>query len=155
MACHVLIRSYRLLIPRIKKIKVSACFMSSKIPATPQWKPIDPKCLPKVPELDDNMIQHLERLSLVDFNNEAGVERLRNAIEYANQLHMVDTEGVEPMYSVLEDRELLLTEDVVTEGDCRREILQNAAKVEEDYFVAPPGNIPLKQNRKTFKKNDT
>ena len=26
----------------------------------------------------------------------------------------------------------------------RKEILANAAVVEEDYFVAPPGNIPLK-----------
>jgi len=31
----------------------------------------------------------------------------------------------------------------VTEGDCKEEILRNASKVEEDYFVAPPGNIPL------------
>ena len=26
----------------------------------------------------------------------------------------------------------------------RREVLANASVVEEDYFVAPPGNIPLK-----------
>ena len=26
----------------------------------------------------------------------------------------------------------------------RREVLANAAVVEEDYFVAPPGNIPFK-----------
>ena len=26
----------------------------------------------------------------------------------------------------------------------RREMLANASVVEEDYFVAPPGNIPLK-----------
>ena len=50
------------------------------------------------------MINHLERMSLVEFNNQAGIERLSRAIESANQLHMVNTDGVEPMDSVLEDR---------------------------------------------------
>jgi aspartyl-tRNA(Asn)/glutamyl-tRNA(Gln) amidotransferase subunit C len=50
------------------------------------------------------MIDHLERVSLVEFNNQAGIDRLSKAIESANKLHMVDTEGVEPMESVLEDR---------------------------------------------------
>lgn len=29
------------------------------------------------------------------------------------------------------------------EGNCRNEILSNAKVTEENYFVAPPGNIPL------------
>ena len=58
----------------------------------------------QVPPLDKEMIEHLERLSLVMFNNKAGVERLQSAIRFANQLYMVDTEGVEPLDNVLEDR---------------------------------------------------
>lgn len=54
------------------------------------------------------MIDHLERLSLVEFNNKAGVERLHNAIKFANQLYMVNTDGVEPLDNVLEDRQVLL-----------------------------------------------
>ncbi len=50
------------------------------------------------------MIEHLERLALVDFGNEAGIKRLEAAIRFADQIHLVDTEGVEPMDSVLEDR---------------------------------------------------
>ena len=50
------------------------------------------------------MIDHLERLSLVMFNNKAGVERLQDAIKFANQLYMVNTDGVEPLDNVLEDR---------------------------------------------------
>lgn len=128
--------------------------LNSKVPDKPQWKEINPKDLPPVPELTDAMINHIERMSLVEFNNKAGVERLRSAIEYANQLHVVNTEGVEPMYTVLEDRELLLREDGVTEGGDKASILQNAVKVEEDYFVAPPGNIPLKQKNKQFQEED-
>lgn len=50
------------------------------------------------------LIEHLERLALVDFRNREGVERLRAAIEFAEKLRAVDTDGVAPMESVLEDR---------------------------------------------------
>ena len=36
-------------------------------------------------------------------------------------------------------RELFLRKDEVTEGNCRDDILQNASKTVEEYFVAPPG----------------
>lgn len=60
----------------------------------------------KVPAIDDETIDHLERLSLVNFSNQAARERLTRAVEFANQLQLVDTTGVEPMASVLEDRYL-------------------------------------------------
>lgn len=50
------------------------------------------------------LLDHLERLALVDFRNWEGVQRLEKAIQFADQLHAVNTEGVEPMDSVLEDR---------------------------------------------------
>lgn len=46
----------------------------------------------------------LERLALVDFRTKQGLECLEKAIRFADQLHVVDTSGVEPMDSVLEDR---------------------------------------------------
>uniref|UniRef100_A0A670JTD9 Uncharacterized protein n=1 Tax=Podarcis muralis TaxID=64176 RepID=A0A670JTD9_PODMU len=49
------------------------------------------------------LLDHLERLALVDFRNQEGVERLEKAIEFAEKLHAVNTDGVEPMDSVLED----------------------------------------------------
>ena len=67
-----------------------------------------PYTFKQVPPLDKEMIEHLERLSLVMFNNKAGVERLQSAIGFANQLYMVDTEGVEPLDNVLEDRYITL-----------------------------------------------
>ena len=50
------------------------------------------------------LIQHLERLSLVDFGSQEAVARLEKAITFADRLHAVNTDGVEPMESVLEDR---------------------------------------------------
>ncbi|XP_027517423.1 glutamyl-tRNA(Gln) amidotransferase subunit C, mitochondrial [Corapipo altera] len=98
------------------------------------------------------VLDHLEHLALVDFRDSEGVERLQKAIEFADQLHEVNTDGVEPMDSVLEDRCLYLREDEVTEGNCTKELLQNAREKVEEYFVAPPGNIPLPklEERDTF-----
>ncbi|KAF6277890.1 glutamyl-tRNA amidotransferase subunit C [Rhinolophus ferrumequinum] len=85
------------------------------------------------------VIEHLERLALVDFGNQEAVARLEKAIAFADRLHAVDTDGVAPMESVLEDRCLYLRPDNVVEGNCAEEVLQNSHRVVEEYFVAPPG----------------
>uniref|UniRef100_A0A8C3MRZ2 Glutamyl-tRNA(Gln) amidotransferase subunit C, mitochondrial n=1 Tax=Geospiza parvula TaxID=87175 RepID=A0A8C3MRZ2_GEOPR len=87
------------------------------------------------------VLEHLEHLALVDFRDAEGVERLQKAIQFADQLHEVNTDGVEPMDSVLEDRCLYLREDDVTEGNCTKELLENATEKVEEYFVAPPVNL--------------
>ncbi|XP_039581896.1 glutamyl-tRNA(Gln) amidotransferase subunit C, mitochondrial isoform X2 [Passer montanus] len=107
---------------------------------------------PAPPPVSVEVLGRLEQLALVDFRDAEGVQRLRKAIEFADQLHEVNTEGVEPMDSVLEDRCLYLREDDVTEGNCTKELLENAREKVEEYFVAPPGNIPLPklEERETF-----
>ncbi|CAG5135933.1 unnamed protein product [Candidula unifasciata] len=139
------------IISRILRSRVSYFVQSaslSKVPGKPTWEPIDHNKLPQVPEIDLQLIEQLERISLVELNNEEGVRRLQAAVKSASLLHLINTDGVEPLDSVLEDRELWLREDKVTEGNCLKEILSNASRVEEDYFVAPPGNIPLKKRDK-------
>nr|XP_006129127.1 glutamyl-tRNA(Gln) amidotransferase subunit C, mitochondrial [Pelodiscus sinensis] len=98
------------------------------------------------------VLDHLERLALVDFRTLEGVQRLEKAIQFADQLHAVNTQGVEPMDSVLEDRCLYLREDNITEGNCTEDLLCNARETVEEYFIAPPGNIPLPKlnERDTF-----
>ena len=121
--------------------------LNTKIPTVP-IKP--PKFQGKI-KVDQKTVLHLERLSLVDFANIEGVKRLEEAIEFAQPLKEVNTEGIEPMYTVLDDATLYLAEDI-PEQCSRQDILVNAARTEEDYFVAPPGNIPLKQDSKRFLK---
>nr|XP_034345002.1 glutamyl-tRNA(Gln) amidotransferase subunit C, mitochondrial [Arvicanthis niloticus] len=89
------------------------------------------------------VIEHLERLALVNFGSREAVDRLEKAVAFADQLHAVDTDGVEPLESVLEDRCLYLRSDKVAEGGCAEELLQNSSLAVEEYFVAPPGNISL------------
>ncbi|KAL1116222.1 hypothetical protein AAG570_005717 [Ranatra chinensis] len=99
--------------------------------------------LPAPTRIDARTIEQLEKVSLVDFGNEKGIKIVEDAIRFADRLQLVDTEGVEPLYTVLEDRNIPLREDEITEGDCQDDVISNAAVTEEGYFVAPPGNIPL------------
>ena len=46
-----------------------------------------------------------------------------------------------------------MREDVVTEEVAHEDIMQNASKTFEGYFVAPPGNIPLKKSYEHFERD--
>ncbi|VDN20648.1 unnamed protein product [Gongylonema pulchrum] len=98
------------------------------------------------PFFDKALITHLERLSLVRFSDEQAVFNLKQAVRYANQLKLVDTTGIEPLETLLEDVPCPLREDVVADVLTKEEVLMNAAKTVEDYFVTPPGNIPLEES---------
>lgn len=70
---------------------------------------------------------------------------LEDSIEFASKIQNIDTNNVEPLYTVLEKNPLELREDKVTEGKIKQEIMRNAKKTyEETYFVSPVGNITLK-----------
>lgn len=123
------------------------------LPEKSFFSKIDISKLPERTKIDEETIAHLERLSLVDCANRKGIETLEDAIAFADRILQVDTTGVEPLITVLEDRPLEVREDNVTEGNCKKEILRNAAITEEDYFVAPPGNIPLEPRKNLLHKN--
>ena len=49
------------------------------------------------------LVSHLERLALVDFDNIAAVDRLKQAVLIAEILQEVDTTNVEPLESLTEN----------------------------------------------------
>lgn len=127
-------------------VRISSVFhyrSSSFVPKTPIFKETTKNSATESLTIDTETIQHLERLSLVDFANRAGIHRLKEAIKFADQILHVDTNSVKPLISVLHEDCLPVRTDVVTEGNIRDEILSNAFITEEEYFLAPPGNIPL------------
>ncbi|KAM3611876.1 uncharacterized protein V6R79_025273 [Siganus canaliculatus] len=119
-----------------------------KIPDSPTWEPVPEDQLPSPAQVPADLVDKLERLALVDFRTKQGLDCLEKAIRFADQLHVVDTTGVEPMDSVLEDRSLILRDDAAMEGNCAEELLQLSKNTVEEYFVAPPGNIPLPTREK-------
>ena len=54
--------------------------------------------------VEPELVDYLERISLVDFSNQEAVERLNAAIRFADQLFVVNTDGAVPQHSVLEDQ---------------------------------------------------
>lgn len=74
------------------------------VPHNPVLSKIDLNKLPPRTEIDAETIAHLERLSLVDCANRQGIKTLEDAIAFADQILQVDTTGVEPLVTVLEDR---------------------------------------------------
>lgn len=65
---------------------------------------IDKTKLPPRTKIDANTIALLERLSLVNCANKQGIETLEEAIAFADQIHQVNTTGVEPLITPLEDK---------------------------------------------------
>ncbi|GAU97686.1 hypothetical protein RvY_08939 [Ramazzottius varieornatus] len=102
-------------------------------------------------------IYHLENLSLVDFSSGAAIARLASAIRYADRLKDIDVSGVEPLFSLLENETLPLREDEITEGQQKEDVIRNAKVTFEDFYVAPPGNIALEQDKKydSFLNNES
>jgi len=113
-------------------------FSYRRIPKEPTWIPVDESKLPKPPELDEKLVEHLERLSFVKFSNQAAKDHLQKAIRYASQLSLVNTAGVEPMERVHQTQSCFLREDEVTEGNCKEDVLRNAPETFEDFYVSPP-----------------
>lgn len=52
------------------------------------------------------------------------------------------------MYTIWEDQDCPLHDDVPEDPLPVKEVLRNASKSVEDYFVTPPGNIPLEESTK-------
>ncbi|CAH2268957.1 jg15982 [Pararge aegeria aegeria] len=113
----------------------------SKVPANPVTT-LEKQTHQRI-KVDTNTIALLERLSLVKCDTDEGVKVLEDSIAFADKILHIDTTGVEPLYTVLENENLSLRQDQITQGNCQANILRNASVTEDDYFVAPQGNIPL------------
>lgn len=73
------------------------------------------------------------------------IATLQDSIEFASQILSINTDNIEPLFTVLEAYPLRLRADIVNDGNIQTDILKNAKLTEEEYFIAPPGNIPLEQ----------
>lgn len=113
--------------------------VSNLIPDEPIWKKHTESELPPRTKVSLDLAKRLERLSLVNFENTNAVERLESAIRFADQIQLVDTKGVEPMVTVLENIELPMRGDKVVDTDSS--IVSLAKESFEGYYISPAGNI--------------
>ncbi|MEL7113242.1 MAG: Asp-tRNA(Asn)/Glu-tRNA(Gln) amidotransferase subunit GatC, partial [Pseudomonadota bacterium] len=78
----------------------------------------------------------LSRIAVPDDKLETLAGELSGIMGWIEQLNEVDIEGVEPMTSVVEAK-LPKREDVVTDGAIQDQVLANAPKSDEGFFVVP------------------
>ena len=81
-------------------------------------------------------IAKLARIAMSDAEIEALVPELNNILGWIEQLGEVDTDGIEPLTAVI-DQKLRLRDDAVTDGDCRDAVLANAPAAEHGFFAVP------------------
>jgi len=89
--------------------------------------------------VDTNKVRHiakLARIAMSDAEVEAMVPELNNILSWVEQLGEVNTDGVEPLTAVIENK-LRLRDDAVTDGNCRDEVLANAPAAQHGFFAVP------------------
>lgn len=89
--------------------------------------------------VDINQVRHIAKLARIAMSEEE-LERLlpelNNILGWIEQLSEVDTDGVEPLTAVIEQK-LRLRDDAVDDGDCRDEVLANAPDAQHGFFAVP------------------
>jgi aspartyl-tRNA(Asn)/glutamyl-tRNA(Gln) amidotransferase subunit C len=87
----------------------------------------------------NEQVRHIARLARIAMSD-AEIARLEpelNAIiGWVEQLAEVNTEGVEPLTAVI-DQKLRLREDGVTDGNIRDDVLANAPAAQHGFFAVP------------------
>ena len=89
--------------------------------------------------ITNETIDHVAVLAKLELTGQEREEARRDMcrmLDYIDKLNELDTAGVEPMSHAFPLTNVF-REDEVTEGDGRRETLQNAPEAREDMFVVP------------------
>ena len=81
-------------------------------------------------------IAKLARIAMSDDELERLVPELNNILGWVEQLGEVNTDGVEPLNAVIEQK-LRLRDDVVNDGNIRDEVLANAPEAQHGFFAVP------------------
>ena len=89
--------------------------------------------------VSNEQVRHIARLARIAMSDEELdrlVPELNNILGWVEQLGEVDTDGVEPLTAVI-DQKLRLRDDVVNDGNIREEILANAPEAQHGFFAVP------------------
>jgi len=81
-------------------------------------------------------IARLARIAITDDEAKRLEQELSGILNWVAQLDEIDTSAVEPMTRVAAMK-MKMRKDEVTDGFCADDILKNAPKVDDHYFVMP------------------
>ena len=78
----------------------------------------------------------MSRIAVDEAHLEELAGELNSILGWIDQLNEVDISDVEPLTSVVETK-LPMREDVVTDGNIPDQVLANAPRTEDGFFVVP------------------
>jgi aspartyl-tRNA(Asn)/glutamyl-tRNA(Gln) amidotransferase subunit C len=81
-------------------------------------------------------VARLARIAVSEEQAQKMVGELNTIIGFVEQLNEVDVSGVEPMTSVVH-MQMRKRQDVVTDGNKADDIVANAPKTEDHFFMVP------------------
>jgi aspartyl-tRNA(Asn)/glutamyl-tRNA(Gln) amidotransferase subunit C len=87
----------------------------------------------------NDQVRHIARLARIAMSDDEIARlapELNNILGWVEQLGEVNTDGVEPLTAVI-DQKLRLRDDIVTDGDCRDDVLANAPNAQHGFFAVP------------------
>ncbi|MEZ6000765.1 Asp-tRNA(Asn)/Glu-tRNA(Gln) amidotransferase subunit GatC [Hyphomonas sp.] len=85
---------------------------------------------------DVRKVARLSRIAVDEAHLDELAGELNSILGWIDQLNEVDISDVEPLTSVVETT-LPMREDVVTDGNIPDQILANAPRTEDGFFVVP------------------
>jgi aspartyl-tRNA(Asn)/glutamyl-tRNA(Gln) amidotransferase subunit C len=89
--------------------------------------------------VSNEQVRHIAKLARIAMSDEE-IERLapelNNILGWVEQLGEVDTDGVDPLTAVI-DQKLRLRDDVINDGNIRDDILANAPEAQHGFFAVP------------------
>ena len=85
---------------------------------------------------DVRKVARLSRIAVPEERLDELAGELNSILGWIDQLNEVDVSGVEPMTSVVETK-LPMREDIVTDGNIQDQVLANAPRTEDGFFVVP------------------
>jgi aspartyl-tRNA(Asn)/glutamyl-tRNA(Gln) amidotransferase subunit C len=89
--------------------------------------------------VSNEQVRHIAKLARIAMSDEEIgrlAPELNNILGWVEQLAEVNTDGIEPLTAVI-DQKLRLRDDAVTEGNIRDEILANAPEAQHGFFAVP------------------
>ena len=87
----------------------------------------------------NEQVRHIARLARIAMSDEEIARlapELNNILGWVEQLGEVNTDGIEPLATVV-DQKLRLRDDAVTDGDIRDDVLANAPEAQHGFFAVP------------------
>ena len=81
-------------------------------------------------------IAQLARLDIPEEKQEKFIHEMEDILKWVEQLQQVNIDGVEPLYSVAEEKNVQRADEVTT-GDLQEELMANSPDSVHGFYVVP------------------